>query len=549
MKQIKGWIVDVLFKKTFPGAITIADGKLLKVEHLPETDVPQRYIMPGFVDAHIHIESSMLAPSEFAKIAVQHGTVATVSDPHEIANVCGVEGVNYMIANGKTTPFKFNFGAPSCVPATAFETAGAVIDSKDIEALLQRDDIKYLAEMMNFPGVLFDDAEVMKKLEAAHKYGKPVDGHAPGLRGKDIEKYCAAGISTDHECVALDEGQEKADLGMKILIREGSAAKNFNALIPLLKSHPSQIMFCSDDKHPDDLLNGHINELVVRALAEGCNLFDTLYAACVHPIVHYKLDVGYLQEGQAADFIIVENLTDFKVMATYIDGVCVYQEGKTLFETEKAPLLNQFDCEPIRLEQLQFALPNSKHTTINVIEALDGQLITNPITYQIASPEQFLSSIIADDILKIVVVNRYQNAPVAIGFIKNFGLKKGALASTVAHDSHNIVAVGANDDALCKVINDLIATKGGIAVYDEQETHILPLPIAGLMTNEPVQFVGQMYSQLTAKAKDLGATLHAPFMTLSFMALPVIPALKMTDKGLFNVTTFNYEPVIVAPKA
>jgi len=452
-----------------------------------------------------------------------------------------------MIANGKTTPFKFNFGAPSCVPATAFETAGAVIDSAAIDALLQREEIKYLAEMMNFPGVLFDDTEVMKKVNAAHKYVKPVDGHAPGLRGKDAEKYISAGISTDHECVALDEALEKVALGMKSLIREGSAAKNFDALIPILKSHPSSVMFCSDDKHPDDLWNGHINQLVVRALQEGCDLYATLYAACVHPIVHYKLDVGYLQEGQPADFIIVDDVEHFKVQATYINGVCVYQDGITLFDCEKAAIINQFQCDPITIEQLEMRLPvNSSQVQINVIEALDGQLITNPITYELTSETNTLNSIIADDILKIVVVNRYQNAPVAIGFIKNFGLKSGALASTVAHDSHNIVAVGANDEALVQVINDLIATKGGIAVNDEAETHILPLPIAGLMTNEPVHFVSQKYSQLTEIAKHLGSTLHAPFMTLSFMALPVIPALKMTDKGLFNVNKFGFEAVIIS---
>jgi adenine deaminase len=539
--RVKGYIVDVLAKDTYPGCVYIENGKIACVERMPENKVPKQYIMPGFIDAHIHIESSMLVPSSFAEIAVQHGTVATVSDPHEIANVCGVDGVKYMIDNAKKVPLKFHFGAPSCVPATNFETAGAILDSEAIKELMADDDIYYLAEMMNFPGVLYDDAEVYKKIAFAKQYNKPVDGHAPGLRGDAAKKYIAAGISTDHECTQLEEALEKLQLGMKILIREGSAAKNFDALHPLFNTHANQLMFCSDDKHPDELLKGHINKLVARATAIGYDVYDLLYAACVHPITHYKLKVGQLRVGDMADFIIVNDLNSFDVLATFIDGNEVYSNGKVHFDKPAIHKINNFNCSYIKAAQLSLlALSEGITNNVKVIEAIDGELITNTVIKSVPVINGILEADLSQDVLKIVVVNRYKNATPAIGFITNFGLKKGAIASSVAHDSHNIVAVGVDEAAIVAAVNAVIKDGGGIAVFDGSDIAHLPLPIGGLMSDNSADEVGLAYEKLDKKAKALGSSLKAPFMSLSFMALPVIPQLKMTDKGLFDVNTFAF---------
>src|SRR5688572_17260645 len=328
---ITGILVDVDQKKIYPAEIKVENGKFSSIVNTRDSRLQTPdYILPGFIDSHVHIESSMLVPSEFAKLAVVHGTVATVSDPHEIANVCGMEGVDFMINNGKTVPFKFYFGAPSCVPATDFETAGARLDASDVQKLLQRDEIKYLSEMMNFPGVLNEDEEVIKKIAAAHRLLKPVDGHAPGLRGEQAKQYIAAGITTDHECFTREEALDKLQNGMKIIIREGSAAKNFEALIDLLNDYSNQMMFCSDDKHPDSLVDGHINQLCARAVEKGIDIFKILKAACVNPVVHYKLDVGLLREGDPADFIVAKDLKKFEILKTFIDGELVAEEGKSV---------------------------------------------------------------------------------------------------------------------------------------------------------------------------------------------------------------------------
>jgi adenine deaminase len=463
--------------------------------------------------------------------------VATVSDPHEIANVLGVEGVEFMIENGKKTPFKFNFGAPSCVPATNFESAGAVIDSEGIKKLLENPDIKYLAEMMNYPGVLFDDDEVLKKIAWAKHYNKPVDGHAPGLRGDDLTKYINAGITTDHECFTYDEGLEKLQKGMKVIIREGSAAKNFEALIDLLPEHFENMMFCSDDKHPDDLLLHHINKLCARAVTKGMDVFKVLQVACINPIHHYNLNVGQLKVGDAADFIIIEDLINFKTLQTYIHGELVFDNGISLIKPVKFKLLNNFNTTKKQVSDFRFE-SNSKH--IRVIEALEGQLVTNELITESLILKGNLVSDIEQDILKMTVVNRYQDQLPAIAFIKNFGLKEGAIASSVGHDSHNIIAVGVSDEAICKAVNLIIKHKGGICAVSNSEVKIMPLPIAGIMSDNNGKTVGFEYAQLDAMAKQLGSTLNAPYMTLSFMALLVIPALKLSDKGLFNGTTFKF---------
>lgn len=537
---------DIFNKEIFPAELIIKDGKIASLKRIDAAQLPEQagYMLPGFIDSHVHIESSMLVPSEFARLAVVHGTVSTVSDPHEIANVCGEAGVDFMIENGKQVPFKFNFGAPSCVPATVFETAGAALDAEAVNRLLQRPEIKYLSEMMNFPGVLYNDEEVMKKINYARVLGKPVDGHAPGLRGDDARKYITAGtngvvISTDHECFTAEEALDKLQHGMKIIIREGSAAKNFEALIGLLNDHEDMMLFCSDDKHPDSLAEGHINQLCARAVAKGINVFKVLKAACVNPVLHYQLDVGLLREGDAADLILVEDLEHFKVTKTIINGTVVTENGKTLIETPaKQPPVNQFDCGAIKAEAL--AVQWNEEKEIPVIEALDGQLITNKLMLPPKVSNGHMVSDTGNDILKIVVVNRYHNAPVAKAFIKNFGLKNGAIASSVAHDSHNIVAVGVDDESLTQAINSIIAARGGVSAATAANAEVLPLPVAGLMSQENGYAVAEAYSRIDKRAKEMGSTLSAPFMTLSFMALLVIPHLKLSDKGLFDGDRFAF---------
>lgn len=540
---------DIHQQRIYPATIRFENGRIASVREAGDDPITHEgYIIPGFVDSHVHIESSMLVPAEFARLAVVHGTVATVSDPHEIANVCGMDGVLFMIENGNTVPFKFNFGAPSCVPATVFETAGATLNPADVRKLLERDDIRYLSEMMNFPGVLHKDPEVMEKIVAAHELGKPVDGHAPGLRGEAARNYIAAGISTDHECFTEEEAREKLEGGMKIIIREGSAARNFDALIPLLKEYPDHILFCSDDKHPDSLVIGHINQLCARAALAGIDTWSILKAACINPVLHYKLDVGLLRNGDPADAIIVKDLNSFEVTHTFINGQLVASNGISHIKTERATPINQFACntktpDDFALSSTDTLPPYTSHhdpLVIPVMEALDGQLITNRLNEKGKIENGFWVSDVERDILKIVVVNRYQNAPVAKAFIKNFGLKEGAIASSVAHDSHNIVCVGVDDNSICEAVNAVIAAEGGVAISTGTQTDLLPLPVAGLMSTDDGYKVAEDYSRIDQAARNAGSTLGSPFMTLSFMALLVIPHLKLSDKGLFDGDTFRF---------
>lgn len=540
--KVEGNIVDITKRYIFFGEVEMEDGKIKSINKISEAKSDTHFILPGFIDSHVHIESSMLIPSEFARLAVVHGTVSTISDPHEIANVCGMEGVEFMIENGNTVPFKFNFGAPSCVPATIFETAGAELNHDDVKVLLERPEIKYLSEMMNFPGVLYKDKEVLNKIAAAHELGKPVDGHAPGLRGDAVQQYIDAGISTDHECFTAEEALDKLQRGMKILIREGSAAKNFEALIDLLHDWPEMMMFCSDDKHPDSLVESHINALCARAVAQGIDVFNILQAACINPILHYKLDVGQLQIGDFADFIVIEDLKNFNVKQTYIDGILLAENGKMIGDwvkhSKEKESVNHFDCSFKKEED--FAFTFAEQEEIPVIEALDGQLITNRIS---SKPKVLDGNIISDlenDVLKMVVVNRYHDAPIAVSFVKNFGLKKGAIASSVAHDSHNIIAVGADDKSICDAVNLVIKETGGVVALGNGKEEILALPVAGLMSNENGYKVAESYTSIDKFAKELGSTLVAPFMTLSFMALLVIPHLKLSDKGLFDGDKFEF---------
>lgn len=548
-------ILNVFDQTIYYGSLTLANGRIQQIDILGKERPGEPYVLPGFIDAHVHVESSLLTPPQFARLAVVHGTVATVSDPHEIGNVLGVAGVHYMIEEAGRVPFKFMFGAPSCVPATSFETAGATIGVKDVRRLLALKEIGYLAEMMNFPGVLNQDPDVMAKIALANAFNKPVDGHAPGLMGTDAQRYMDAGITTDHECFTYEEGLDKAQRGMNILIREGSAARNFEALIPLLSQFPAQIMFCSDDKHPDTLAEGHINQLVVRALQKGHSLWNVLRAACLNPVLHYRLPVGLLREGDPADFIVVNNLTDFRIQQTVIDGEVVAEQGVSRIPDLRSSHVNQFSCSPkipsdfaVSLEQLTATGQTATH--IRVIEALDGQLVTNELLLE---PTLANGQLIADparDILKLVVVNRYADAPPAVAFIKNFGLTQGAIASSVGHDSHNITAVGCDDESICQAINLVIEAKGGLSAWTQplpslpSNALLLPLPVAGLMTDTDGYAVADQYSTLDQFAKnELGSSLAAPFMTLSFMALLVIPLLKLSDKGLFDGKSFSFVPL------
>jgi adenine deaminase len=526
-------LVDLFARRIAPARVTVADGRIAATAPVERAD---GFLMPGFIDAHVHIESSMMVPTEFARLATRHGTVATVSDPHEIANVLGTAGVRFMVANGRATPFKFHWGVPSCVPATQFETAGATITSAAVRELFEQDGLGYLSEMMNYPGVLHGDPEVMEKIRIARELGKPVDGHAPGLRGDDARRYAAAGITTDHECVTLDEALDKITAGMTILIREGSAAKNFAALEPLLKSHPERCMFCSDDMHPDALVSGHINRPVARAVAGGANLFDVLRVACVNPVNHYGLPVGLLRVGDPADFILVDDLKAFHVRQTWIDGQCVFQDGESQLPRVPCDAPNRFAAEPVDIRHLRVRAEGSR---IRVIGVRDGQLVTDELVRPANVQDGLIVADVAHDVLKFVVVNRYSVAPPALALIHGFGLKQGAIAGSVAHDSHNIVAVGATDDELVRAINVVVNNRGGLAVANGFHADALSLEVAGLMSRDG-DAVAAGYARLDAAAKALGSNLAAPFMTLSFMALLVIPSLKLSDKGLFDGRTFQF---------
>jgi adenine deaminase len=533
--EISGKIIDLIGERIFPGIVTVEDGKISSIVEMKNVD--DQYILPGLIDSHIHIESSMLIPSEFARLAVVHGTVATVSDPHEIANVLGIDGIRYMINNGKKVPFHFYFGASSCVPATIFETSGASLGAAEMEELLKMPEIKYMSEMMNFPGVLFGDKEVMEKIAIAKKYKKPVDGHAPGVKGEDARKYIEAGITTDHECFTIEEALDKIKWGMKIQIREGSAAKNFDALVGLLETHPDKVLFCSDDKHPNDLAHGHINQLVKRAIAKGFDPMCVLKSCILNPVNHYKLDVGLLQKGDDADFIIVDNLNDFNVLYTFIIGRKVAENGKSLIASVKEAEPNNFHAMKIDIGDIKVP---SVSMQIEVIRAFDGQLITEKY---FTVPKIENGNIVSDtknDVLKLVVMNRYKSTKPAVCFINNFGFNRGAIASTVAHDSHNIIAVGTGDEEIVRAINLLVEAKGGVSLVEGDAEFVLPLPVAGLMSAKDGFEVADAYDKMDKRAKGLGSKLGAPYMTLSFMALLVIPALKLSDKGLFDGIKFEF---------
>lgn len=540
MNTFSGNIVDVLNSRIYSGTIYVSDGKIADITE--DARSYNTFIIPPLIDSHVHIESSMLIPSEFARVASVHGTVAVVSDPHEIANVLGEAGIRYMIENSKSVPMKFYFGVPSCVPATAFETSGAHLGVDEVERLLNSENIKYLSEVMNFPGVLNNDTSVIKKIETAKKYGKRIDGHSPGLRGEDAKRYIGAGITTDHECITRDEAEEKILYGMKILIREGSAARNFDELAPLIEKYPDKCMLCTDDIHPDDLMRGHINRLVKKALSMGIDRIKAMRCASVNPVLHYGLEVGLLQLGDSADFVIIDNFEDFNILTTVINGSMVAETGRTLIQRVKAEAINNFNTG--LKNAVDFSVKKMSGD-LNIIEVVEAQLITNSF---IESPRIVNEMIVSDttrDILKIAVINRYRDAPPVMGFIKGFGMKTGAIASSVAHDSHNIIAVGITDEEICRAVNLIIESRGGLSIVNDQIEEILPLPIAGLMSSEEGINVAGMYTRIDSIAKQFGAVLRSPFMTLSFMALLVIPKLKISDRGLFDSEKFEFSSLFI----
>ncbi len=531
--KIAGKLVDIHTREIYGASLTIDKGRIIRIEKCDfDSDV---FIIPGLIDSHIHIESSMVTPAAFAVEAVKSGTVAVVSDPHEIANVCGVEGIDFMISNAGTVPVKFYFGAPSCVPATNYETSGGSVSIDNIYELLGRPEIHYLSEMMNFPGVINGDKEVIDKINVAKKAGKPVDGHAPGLSGEDLKKYVFSGISTDHECSTLEEAREKISLGMKILIREGSAARNLENLKDLLMTNPENVMLCSDDLHPEMLIKGHINKLISRLISEGFDVFDVLRSATINPVLHYKLECGLLREGDPADFVVVNDLNKMEVAETWIDGTMVYGNNKVYFIPEHSRLINRFNCSKIDCEDIKII--NSGHN-YRVIEALDGELITRQIIAQQESGPLLVSDI-NKDYLKIVVKDRYSDKPPKAGFIKGFKLAKGAFASSVAHDSHNIICVGVSDNDIVRAVNAIIELQGGLSVANGNELFTLQLNIGGIMSSDSCNATAIRYKELSEIVKSLGCTMAAPYMTLAFMALLVIPELKIGDCGLFDVNNFR----------
>jgi len=536
---VKGRIVDILQRKIFSGSVHVREGKIDRI--VPGEVEEKNYIMPGFTDSHVHIESSMLTPQNFGWLTVSHGTVAVVTDPHEIANVMGTKGISFMMENGKKSPLKLFFTVPSCVPATPFDVSGDIVTAADVKKMMDTGNFVGLSEMMNVPGVLGKDSEVMAKLQSAKDCGVPVDGHAPGLSGDALLKYVNSGITTDHECSNLKEAEEKLSDGMKIVIREGSAARNYESLKPLIKTKPDDVMFCTDDSHPDDIMHlGHIDKIVRMAVRDGYDIFDVMKIACINPVKYYNLKVGTLQKGDPADFIVVKDLHDFKVQQNYINGIKVfdalYPEKRECPVSDSTVCINKFNHDRIVVSELKKEIKDSA----TVISLKDGELLTAPYEYHTEKPLKNMESDIKNDILKIVYVNRYRNCKPQVSFIKGFHLKKGAIASSVSHDSHNIISVGCSDEEITKAVNRLIEEKGGLTVSFEGKTHTLPLPVGGIMSDKKGEQVAMRYTELCNYVRQMGCTLRAPFMTLSFMSLVVIPEIKIGEKGLFSYSKFNW---------
>ena len=563
-------MLDVITDSIYPARISVEGGFFKEIVPIVINDDSELdisgIILPGFIDSHIHIESTMLTPAQFAKLAVRFGTTSVVCDPHEIANVAGTDGIDFMIENSKSVPFNFYFSIPSCVPATCFETSGAILDSETIGELLKKDEAVALGEMMNFPGVINGDGEVLAKLEKAKELGKPIDGHAPLLSGKDLDKYIAEHISTDHECSNFAEAIEKKEKGMKIMVREGSSAKNmeslfdFRDILDYWKNHesfgkmPNEVLekrihlpifdfIVSDDKHTTDLIKGHLNESIKKAIDLEVSPISAIEMVTVNPSTHYNLNTGAIVKGMQADYVVVDNLNDLNILKTYVAGKCVFDGENVLFDVEETEFKNTFDVSKKESEDFEISC-DEPSADVNVIRCFNGELITEAESATLETKNGFVQPDLEEDILKIAVVERYGGNSIANGFITGFNLKKGAIASSVAHDSHNIVVVGTNSEDMANAVNCLIDNEGGFAIVDGDFEDSLALPIAGLMTNEDSHEVAEKLEKLHKTAADFGCKLDSPFMTMSFMALLVIPAIKISDKGLFDCINFEFIDVI-----
>ncbi len=543
--EYRGHIVDVVRREIYTGVVVVDGDTIADVRRceLPEREKAYPYFLPGFIDSHVHIESSMMEPHEFARVAVGHGTIGAMADPHEICNVMGIEGLDYMVNSGRRATMNILFGAPSCVPAIGgdVETSGAVLDADDIERLMARDDIGFLGEMMNFTGVINGDEQVMRKIAAAKRYGKPIDGHAPGLMGEDCEKYAKAGITTDHECVSIEEALGCIKAGIKVLIREGSAAKGYEKLKALIGSHPGDVMFCTDDCQPSDLVVGHINLIVRRAIKDGFDLFDILQAACVNPQRHYNVNWGLLQKGDPATFIEVNNIgPHFRVQHTYVEGTEVYSYNSSfgaihaqIVKNEESTFPNQFVAAPITVDDIRLDIAGGD--TLHIINATDGDLFTRHEVRTVTGNPLVDMKYRWHEVQKIVVYNRYTpGAKPVVGLIRGFGLGEGAIASTVAHDCHNIVAVGSNDNFLVQAINRVVEMQGGEVAVTKDEMLDLALPIGGLMSPLSGHEVAFRCHYIKALVKQMGCKMKAPFITMAFACLTVIPELKITDRHLWD---------------
>lgn len=541
IKKICGNIYDHQFGYFRKGSITFSE-KIISI-YFDENVVGDNFILPGLIDSHVHIESSMMSPVNYANEALRHGVVAAIADPHEIANVCGLSGVEYMVKSASLSPMKIFFGAPSCVPATSFETSGSTLSSNEISILFKNNTCWHLSEVMNFPGVIAHEKDVLDKIQIARDFNKIIDGHAPGLQADLLKEYVSFGISTDHECTSIEESKEKIELGMKILLRRSSASNDFLNLMDLISSNEDDVMLCTDDCHPDDLQNGYIDEMIKDALQRDFPLKKLLKAATFNPVFHYNLPVGILNIGSFADFIVVDCLENFTVLETYINGECVYNGNTVISIDEKILPVNNFFSNKLTLNDLKVL--NDKHSLLNVIEIIPNSLLTNKLILPIDVTQQYIFSDIDNDILKIVVLNRYTKDKPSIGFIKGFGIRKGAFGSTVAHDSHNIIVVGTDDFSILSVINALQQSLGGLAFFNGNTINLLPLPVGGLMSNESCDIVSAQYKLLTDEVKSVGCTLKSPFMTLAFMSLLVIPKLKIGDRGLFDVDSFSFTELLM----
>jgi adenine deaminase len=543
-------LVNVFSGEVHPADVAIAEGYIVGIGPYAgreEIDLEGRFLCPGFIDGHVHLESAMVHPAEFARAVVPRGTTTVIADPHEIANVLGLEGVHYLLEETARLPLNVYLMAPSCVPASPLETAGAEITASDIAVLLKEERVLGLAEVMNFPGVLDRVPEVLQKLRAAA--GRPVDGHAPGLSGKDLCAYVAAGIGSDHECTTLQEALEKLRLGMAIMIREGSTAHNLEELLPLVMSgNASRCFFVSDDRHPADLLaHGHMDDILRRARArELLPPVVLIQMATLNAARYFRLwDLGAVAPGYRADLVVLDDLESFSVGMVFKDGRLVARDGALLegvLPVARALPPSTFRVPDLHPGRFRIPMQGSRVRTIGVVPR---QIWTQALVEEATVQDGFVVADPQRDLLKIAVVERHRGSGrIGLGLVKGFGLKYGAIASSVAHDSHNIVAVGCSDEELALAVSEVVRLRGGqVVVAGKRVLEALPLPIAGLMSDRPLEEVRRQVDRLNQAARGLGCALEAPLMTMAFMALVVIPELKLSDRGLVDVQAFSVVPL------